>query len=369
VATRVVFWLSAALIAYTFIGYQLLISLLARLRRRHAIPREVPPLETGVLIVAHNEAARIAARIANLRESRVPVRITVCSDGSTDDTAAAAQAAGAQVIAFPQRRGKAACLAEAIPALATPIVVLADARQQFTPDTIPRLVRHFFDPKIGAVSGLLRLRDSLTSAGGGVGAYWKMETAVRRAESDFDSCIGCTGAVYAIRRDLFQPLPEDTILDDVVIPMRIATAGYRVLYDAGAEAFDPQPLDPAHEARRKARTLAGNFQLLFRHPAWLLPWRNRLVLQLVSHKYLRLAAPLLLAALLVSSALLARSPFYCLCLAIQLSLYALAIAGLLLPALSLPLFSIPAGFLFLNTMTVRGLFRYLFAPPGGAWER
>jgi hypothetical protein len=174
--------------------------------------------------------------------------------------------------------------------------------------------------------------------------------------------------VYAIRRPLFQPIAPDTILDDVVIPMQIALTGHRVIYDSKAEAFDPQPLDPCAETMRKARTLAGNFQMLLRHPAWLLPWRNRLAFQLISHKYLRLAGPLLLVCALASSAFLARSPFYRACLGAQVVLYVLAAAGLALPSLRPRLFSIPAGFLFLNLMTLRGFLRFFFGPRGGAWN-
>ena len=366
---QIVYWASVALLAYTFLGYQLLIGLLARLTRRQSPLTAQPPERIAVLIVAYNEAARIRARIENLRATPLPLDIIVCSDGSTDGTAEEARLAGARLLEFPVRRGKAACLSAAIPSLEADIVVLADARQQFAEDTISLLVRHFADPAVGAVSGLLRIGDARTSAGSGVNLYWKMETAVRQAESDFDSCIGCTGAVYAIRRALFRPIPADTILDDVVIPMTIAQSGHRVVYDSHAIAFDPQPLDPRAESRRKARTLAGNFQMLIHYPSWLFPGVNRLAWQLISHKYLRLAGPLLLVCALASSAALRGIPLYRACLGLQLLLYALAAAGLAIPLLRFRLFSLPAGFLFLNLMTLRGFFRFLFGPGGGAWER
>jgi cellulose synthase/poly-beta-1,6-N-acetylglucosamine synthase-like glycosyltransferase len=368
-ASRIVFWASLLLLAYTFLGYRILIGFLSRFGPRRNAPVTLsPPQRAAVLIVAHNEEARIRARIENLLTSPVPLEIAVCSDGSTDATASQARIAGARVFDYPARRGKAACLSDAIPALDAPIVVLADARQQFSPETIPRLLRHFADPAVGAVSGILRIGDARTSAGAGVNLYWKMETAVRQAESDFDSCVGCTGAVYAIRPSLFHPIPADTILDDVVIPMGVVLSGHRVIYDSEAEAFDPQPLDPRAETRRKARTLAGNFQMLVRHPAWLLPWKNRLAFQLISHKYLRLAGPLLLLASLASCACLARIPFYRACLGLELLLYLLAAAGLALPSLKTRLFSIPAGFLFLNLMTLRGFLRFFFGARGGAWD-
>jgi len=368
---QTLFWTSVGLLAYTFLGYQLLIGVLGHLghsRRRPPAPSSTPDC-VAVVIVAHNEEARIGERIANLLATPLPLDVIVCSDGSTDATVSEARLAGARVFDFSVRRGKAACLSEAIPALNAPIIVLTDCRQRFTPNTIPRLVGHLADPAIGAVSGILRIGDARTSTGGGVDIYWKMETAIRQSESDFDSCIGCTGAVYAIRRSLFRQIPADTILDDVVIPMLIAMSGHRIIYDSQAEAFDPQPLDPRAETSRKTRTLAGNFQMLLRYPAWLLPWKNRLAWQLTSHKYLRLAGPGLLACIFASSLCLVRLPFYRYCLGLQCLLYLLAATGLAVPSLRLRLFSVPAGFLFLNLMTLRGFFHFFFGPKGGAWER
>lgn len=363
------FWISVTLLGYTFLGYQLIISFLSRLRRSRADGPTTLPAPATALVIASNEEDRIAERVRNLLTSACPLNVAVCSDGSTDATGARARQAGAQVFEFPTRRGKAACLSEVIPLLDTPLVVLTDSRQEFTPDTVPRLLRHFADPRIGAVSGILRIGRGSTSTGAGVNVYWKMETAIRQAESDLDSCVGCTGAVYAIRRSLFSPIPADTILDDVVIPMLIALSGHRVIYDSWAEAFDPQALDPRAETRRKARTLAGNFQMLLRYPTWLLPWKNRLWWQLISHKYLRLAGPALLVCALAACWRLRSLPFYRCCFFLQGLLYLFALAGILIPRLRPRLFSIPAGFLFLNLMTIRGCFRYLFGSKSGAWEK
>jgi cellulose synthase/poly-beta-1,6-N-acetylglucosamine synthase-like glycosyltransferase len=366
---QIAFWTSLLLMAYTFIGYQLLVRLLAIRSSQRRPVDEAQAGRVAVLIVAHDEEARIRGRIENLLATPMALDIVVCCDGSTDATAAIARDAGARVVEFPIRRGKAACLSDALPGLDAEVVVLADCRQCFTAQTIPRLARHFGEPSVGAVSGILRIGAPGTSAGAGVDLYWKMETAIRQAESDIDSCIGCTGAVYAIRRPLFRPIPSDTILDDVVIPMEIALSGFRIVYDNQAEAFDPQPLDPCAETLRKTRTLAGNFQMLLRYPGWLLPWRNRLAWQLISHKYLRLAGPFLLGTILGSSLFLVYEPFFRACVGAQLIAYLLAGAGLAIPSLRMRLFSIPAGFLFLNWTAVRGFFRFLWGPAGGAWDR
>jgi len=175
-----------------------------------------------------------------------------------------------------------------------------------------------------------------------------------------DSCIGCTGAIYALRAGSYRTLPPDTILDDVVVPMKAMLAGGRVLFEPEARAYDPQALTADNERRRKTRTLAGNFQMLFRHPAWLLPPRNRLWWQLVSHKYLRLAVPLFLLLCFVSNASLAASgPIYATLFISQLVLYALALAGLAFRLSRFRIFGVPGGFLYLQFLCVLGFLRFL----------
>ena len=368
-----VFWISGGALAYTFAGYGVLMALLARGRTgKSARPTATP--DVCVVVVAHNEEARIAARIGNLLASDYPpgkLRVLLVSDASTDATAARAQEsdpARVTVISQTARSGKAAGLNAALAQADAEIIVLTDARQRFAPDAIARLVAHFADPAIGAVSGSLEIDAAGTAAGAGVDAYWRYEKRLRAAESRVDSCIGCTGAIYAIRRPLFTPIPADTLLDDVVIPMRIAASGARVIHDPAALAFDPQTLDPASEQRRKQRTLAGNFQMLFRHPGWLLPWRHRLWWQLISHKYLRLAAPLFLLAAFASNVALAMHPFYKATLFAQTLFYAAAALGFLPGLRRLRALALPAGFVFLNLMTLRGLCHYLTRAGLGGWK-
>lgn len=361
-----VFWLGLILLLHTFLGYGLIITFLARLvPKRPAQSADFVLPDITIVIVAHNEDARIGARIGNLLDSDYPsekLRILVVSDGSTDQTAAFVTALGnprVSLLSSTERRGKAAGLNEGVAACASPIVVFTDSRQRFATDTIRRLVAHFADPSVGAVSGSLEIGPSRSSVGEGVDIYWRYEKILRAAESRLDSCIGCTGAVYAIRRSLFTALPEDTILDDVVIPMRIAQKGYRVLHDPAATAFDPQPLEPAAERIRKRRTLAGNFQMLFRHPAWLTPLGHRLWWQLISHKYLRVLAPWFLFTTLLANIPLLGAPFYRVTFYAQLALYSLAAFGICFPSLKGRLFSIPAGFVFLNARAVQALWHYL----------
>lgn len=361
----IVFWGSLAIVFYTFVGYALLIGALARLKRQHAHAPS-PNLPTvSVVLVAYNEAQRIEARIENLFDTDHPtdkLELIVYSDGSTDDTNRILQSCGdkrVHAIISNQRSGKAKGLNASVTVAKGDVVVFCDARQKFDRSTIPNLVRNFADAGLGAVSGNYSIEGSASSVGGGVDAYWRLEKFIRNSEAKWDSSIGCTGAIYAIRRNLFRPLPGDVLLDDVVIPMSIAEQGYRIGFDDDAVSLDPMNIEASRENRRKKRTLAGNFQMLFRFPRWLLPWKNRLWWQLLSHKYLRIFAPFFLAAMFVSNALLVDQPVYRVLLAGQVLFYLLAGIGLVFQSLKLPVISIPTGFCFLNLMTIGGLWNYL----------
>ncbi len=366
-AAALVFWASLAIVAYTFAGYPLLMHLLARSRPRPLELADPPPTPmVTVIVAAYNSGGMIAERVRNLLDSDYPgdrLDVIVTSDGSTDDTASAAALDGGgrvRVLDFPERRGKPACLNDAFAAATGEIVVLADSRQRFERDAIARLVRNFADPRVGAVSGELEIAPSESGVGQGIGGYWKLERRLRADESKSGSAVGCTGAIYAVRRELFRPVPSDTLIDDVVIPLTIAASGARIHFEREARAHDPQPLDPSRERQRKRRTLGGNFQMLFRHPAWLFPWGHPLWWRIASHKYLRILAPGFLVAALATNLWLARDSALYAALAVpHLGLYAAGALGATTGLSKYRAFSLPASFLFLNLMSVAGLFYYL----------
>jgi cellulose synthase/poly-beta-1,6-N-acetylglucosamine synthase-like glycosyltransferase len=209
------------------------------------------------------------------------------------------------------------------------VVIFADARQRFDAGTVRALVANFADDRVGAASGELVLTagSGTATAGHGTAFYWRYEKFIRASEGRADSTVGATGAIYAIRRELFEPIPEDTLLDDVLIPLRIVRRGYRVVFEPGARAHDTASATARQEFVRKTRTIAGMFQLLSRE-GWLLnPFSNRLWLETVSHKVLRLALPMLHAAFLVSNVALADAGLYGLVLAGQVAFYAAALVG------------------------------------------
>jgi biofilm PGA synthesis N-glycosyltransferase PgaC len=307
------FWISVAAIFYTYLGYPIAVWLLGLVRRREILKADITP-RVSVVIACHNEQSNIAARIKNLAECDYPrdlVEIVIVSDGSTDCTAEVARRNASnrvRVFAYEEQKGKATALNVGVENAAGEVIVFADARQSFEPGAIRQLVANFADPGVGAVSGELLLDDGGgSSVGEGVGLYWKYEKWIRKSESRAASTIGATGAIYAIRRELWRALPENTILDDVYTPMRIALGGRRVVFEEKARARDKAVESPSREFARKVRTLTGNYQLCQLIPRLLVP-NSALVFQFYSHKLMRLAAPIFFLLLLAANVMLAAKP-------------------------------------------------------------
>jgi cellulose synthase/poly-beta-1,6-N-acetylglucosamine synthase-like glycosyltransferase len=331
-AAEICFWLCAAAVAYAYFGYPAVLALLARLRPRPMRCTERLTCSVSVVVAAHNEEANIARRIDELNQliqaSGLRGEILVVSDGSTDATTSIARSCEGpvRVLELAVRTGKAVALTEGCKAAANDLLVFADARQTWAPDALQRLVESFSDPAVGAVSGDL-IVESAPGVLAGVGLYWRYEKWLRKAESRVHSMVSVTGAISAVRRELFRPIPPGTILDDMYWPLQVALQDFRVVHDPRAVAFDRLPERTRDEFRRKVRTLSGNFQLAGRLPAALLPWRNPVWLQLVSHKLLRLLVPWLLVALLALSACLSR-PLYRAAFWLQVEFYLVGLAGL-----------------------------------------
>jgi len=374
----IVFSFCCAVLVYTYLGYPILIALFARLRPRPVQRAPIVPA-ASLLIIAHNEERDIAAKVQNCLAQEYPselLTIVVASDGSTDNTDAITAGFapdGVQLVRFGHRRGKASVLNELVPSLTGEIVILSDARQRYAPDAVRQLIMNFADPNVGAASGELCLTGGeRSSIGGGLTTYWSYEKWMRRSESLVNSTMGATGAIYAIRRILFRPIPPDTLLDDVMIPLAVVRQGYRVVFDSAAVAYDEVSRSPRQEFVRKARTIAGNFQIFSREP-WLLdPFSNPIWFQAISHKGLRLVAPLCIIVLFVLNVMLAFSSWgYALVLTGQVGFYLLALAGLLLEKMGRGNRLATACYVFcvLNATTVVSFYRFLTRTQRATWER
>ena len=348
------FWLCLACIFYTYALYPLAIAFAARQNRRVPLIAGRFAGSVSILIPAYNEESCIVRRIdeftAMLAATGLDGEIIVISDGSTDRTAALARERAGQsvkVLDLQQNVGKAEALAYAREVARGDLIVLADARQYWAPDALEILLENFTDPEVGGASGELVI-DSGPGMLSGVGLYWKYEKWIRQNESKYHSTVGVTGAISAVRRELFPIIPKGTVLDDVYWPMQVVMRGYRVVHDQGSLAYDRLPEGAGDEFKRKLRTLTGNFQLVALLPALLLPWRNPIWLQFMSHKIMRLVVPWALLALFVSSVVL-HQPFYRLALVAQLAFYGIGLMGILQTGKSrLPLASTAGSFIMLN---------------------
>jgi cellulose synthase/poly-beta-1,6-N-acetylglucosamine synthase-like glycosyltransferase len=347
-----VLWVAAAFVAYPYLIYPLWLFLVGRILARPTKRQKGFRPSVSFVTCVYNEAGRIERRLAELVSildgTDVEGEIVVVSDGSTDDTVALVRRHSdprIRLLELPRRGGKAAALT-AGGALATgEILVFCDVRQTWAPDALELLLENFADERVGAVSGELIVMSG-PGAVSGVGLYWKLEKWMRRQESRFGSQVGVTGAISAVRRELFQPIPQGTMLDDVYWPLAVAMKGRRVIHDSRALAYDRLPERAGDEFRRKVRTLAGNFQLLTRLPSALLPWRNPTWFVLLSHKLARLVVPWALLTLFVAC-WFADGPLYVVLLLAQIVCYGLALAGLMTKRGG-KLTSVPASFVVLN---------------------
>jgi len=364
--TAIVFWAAAVLLGFTYVGYPLLVMAQARLWPRPVRRGDGQPSVSAILTV-HNGADALARKLDNLLAQDYPpgrLDIVVACDGCSDDSATIARgyaARGVTVLEFAQRRGKAACLNDAVAAATGELLLMVDVRQRLEPDALSRLVACFGDPEVGIAAGELRFEDPDTGFAASVDAYWKYEKAIRLAESASGSAIGVSGALYAIRRALFPTVPDGTVLDDVFVPMDVVRRGHRVVLEEGAVAWDRASASSGDERRRKLRTLAGNFQLVALAPWLLLPVANPAWLRFVSHKLLRLLSPWLLLALAASSVLLAgRHWFFALTAAGLASLVVLACAGRLGSGVA-RLFPVrvAGAFVHMNLYAAQALFAWL----------
>lgn len=362
----IVFWAAALLLGYTYVGYPVLVLVLARVRPRPVMRGSALPAVTAVLTV-HNGGADLAAKLENLSSLDYPpgrLDIVVACDGCSDASGEIARAHSGRpvrVLEYAERRGKAACLNDAVSVAAGDLLLMVDVRQRLDTDALRRLVSCLADPAVGLVAGELRFEDAMTGFAASVDAYWRYEKAIRLAESASGSAIGVSGALYAVRRRLFPVVPAGTVLDDVFVPMQVLRAGHRVVLEQGAVAWDRPSQSSSQERGRKLRTLAGNFQLVSLAPWLLVPSVNPAWLRFVSHKLLRLLSPWLLLGLAVSSVSLAGFHGIYLLAAAGLALFvALVVLARVVPPMAalLPV-RVASAFAHMNLYAAQALFTWI----------
>ena len=377
---QLLFWLSLAVVLYTYVGYAAVVGLWAKLVRRPPPPAP-GAFEPDVTLVvpAYNEADVLADKVRNCLALDYPadkLRLLFITDGSNDNSGAVlAQFPAVQHLHQAARAGKSMAENRAIRYVTTPFVVFTDCNTLLNPEAVHELVRHYADPCVGAVSGEKRvLRDGSTS-GAGEGLYWQYESFLKRCDSDIYSLMGAAGELVSFRTSLFKPLEADTILDDFVQSMCIVDAGYRVIYEPRAYAMEPPSFSLAEEMKRKVRICAGGWQAMSRLLPLLNPLRQPVVSFLYfSHRVLRWSlTPVLLALLLPLNAALALQfgGVYALLLGLQGLFYGAAALGWWRAAQGQaagPLL-VPLYFTMMNVAVFQGAVRFWRDAQPAAWDK
>ncbi len=371
-----------AVLAYTYFGYPIAIWALARVfpvGRRRAGGKDEGNADVALPMVSvclpvFNGVHFLPEKIQSLLAEDYPrdrLEILVYCDGCTDDSEQVARALAAapgmedrmRVFSNPARRGKPTALNTLCPAARGDLLLLNDARQPLSSNAVRALVLAMGDENVGCATGNLMLKGAA-----GSGVYWRYENWIRKQESRFRGVLGVTGPLAMMRRADFRPLPDDVILDDMWIPMQLGLAGKRVAFVAAAEAYDTA-FEDDREFQRKARTLAGNYQLFARMPALLNPFVNPFWFETISHKILRLVAPWLMLVLAVSSLTAALcgpiggAPAMRALVLAQVAFYAAALLGRRAGRLG----GLARTFVVLNSAAVVGLLRHLTGSQRITW--
>ena len=369
--TQTLFWIASAAILYTFLGYPLLIGLLARLIPRPVRRADVTP-SVSLIIPAFNEAEVISDKLLNSLGLDYPpdcMEVVVITDGSDDETVDIVSGfveRGVRLFHQTQRRGKAAAINRVVPLVGGAIVVFSDANTLLRGNALRALVRAFADERVGGVSGEKQVE------GGGEGLYWRYESYLKRCDSAVSSVMGAAGEFFAVRRGLFRPTEEDSLIEDFILSLRLVEDGWRVVYESEAVATEDASPSLAGDWRRRTRIAAGGFQAIGRLRGLLSPRHGLVAWQYCSHRVQRWAiTPFMIPLAYLTSLGMAALPFYRFAFLLQTLFYAGALLGYgqtLLGRRSGPLQAV-FYFFFANGAALAGFWRYLMGTQPVTWDK
>lgn len=388
---EILFWLSLLFVFYAYLGYGILLYLLVKIKKWLFGPisssnngyastsKDLP--DATLIVAAYNEAACISSKIQNSLALQYPsgkLRYLFVTDGSNDNTPdIVRQYPDIELYHSPERRGKIAAVHRIMPYIKTPIVIFTDANTLLNPEAAYNIVRHYANPKVGAVAGEKRIanKEKDTAEGAGEGIYWQYESALKRYDSELYSVVGAAGELFSIRTELYQVVPPDTIIEDFYMTLQIAQRGYRVVYEPDAYAIESASASVGEELKRKIRIAAGGIQAISRLLPLLNPLRYGILsFQYISHRVLRWTlAPIALFPLFFANCYLAcqGSLLYQTIFAAQLTFYGMAIVGYLLEKqqLKIKAFFIPYYFCMMNYAVFRGMARIAAGTQSVIWEK
>jgi cellulose synthase/poly-beta-1,6-N-acetylglucosamine synthase-like glycosyltransferase len=363
-------------IVYTFGGYALLLTVLARKVQRPVRAAPITPSIT-LIISAYNEQVVIARKLENALAVDYPrelLEVIVVADGSNDRTCEIVQqyaSRGIRLLHQPERRGKIAAMNRAAPFASGAVLVFSDADAMLEPQSIRALAANLADPRVACVGGVKRIRSDASVQAKGESAYWRYEAYLKKLDSTINTAIGAIGELFAIRRELWRPMDEDLLIEDFVVTMRLVERGWRVVYEPRAITWEDASPSLRGEWRRRVRMAAGGFQAIGRLKGMLNPLRGFAAIQYISHKVLRWLSPFFMLAAFVANVGLMHLEFYRWLLVAQIAFYALALLGFILQQcrIRIWLLQIPFYFCFANATSLAGFWRYVTGSQPVTWEK
>lgn len=375
-AAEIIFWLSAAALFYTYVGYPILIAAISSLRPRKVRRADYEPAVT-IIITAYNEERALAAKIENslaLDYPRELLDIIVASDCSTDRTdeiARSLAARGVQLHRQAQRLGKTAAQNAAVEKARGEIILFSDATSLYQPDVLRRIMPNFADTSVGCVGGRLVYVDpGDTRVGRGAKSYWNYETFLKKHESRACSLIGVSGCLYAVRRSAYVSLYHEAC-SDFIIATKMIEQGLRTIYEPDAVCTEETNQRQDNEMKMRVRIIAQTFTDLWRHRAMLNPFRSGLYgMQLISHKVMRYLVPFFLMGLFAASAALSASFWYRILFIAQVLGYSCAVLAWLLERIGVHsrLLALPQYFVLANVASLIAMFKFLRGERYARWE-
>jgi biofilm PGA synthesis N-glycosyltransferase PgaC len=385
---KLVFWISLFVVFYTFMGYGIFLYFLIRIKRVVKGRRPVPTVtdeelpNCTLVVAAYNEEPFIEKKIANCLLLKYPagkLKFLFVTDGSSDKTAEIiSRYPRIQLLHQPERAGKIAAVHRAMECVGTEIVVFTDANTFLNPEAISLICRHYADKTVGAVAGEKRVQidENADASAAGEGFYWKYESALKKWDSELYSVVGAAGELFSVRRSFYQDVPADTVLDDFMISMLIATKGYRIVYEPEAFAIETASENISEELKRKIRIAAGGIQSILRLKSLFNLFRYPVLsFQYISHRVLRwTVTPLLLILVFVSNALLAfksSETFYLAIFVAQVFFYVLSLLGLIMEKrhIRIKALFVPYYFCVMNYAVLMGIIRYFTTKQSAIWEK
>jgi cellulose synthase/poly-beta-1,6-N-acetylglucosamine synthase-like glycosyltransferase len=387
-ALQLVFWVSLGLLFYTFFGYGVLLIGLSAIRQafsdirfasgrrdRRARRTGNPPM-VSLVFAAYNEEGVIVEKLRNcaaLDYPREMLEVLIGADGCSDRTVELARqyaANNVRIFDYKDRSGKPMVLNKLVPETRGEIVVFSDANTMVDPEALRNVVRHFSNRSVGCVSGELRLK---TPDGKpfSEGLYWRYEVFLKIMESRLNMVSGAHGGIFAIRRELYEPLTKTSIIDDFMISMRIRGKGHRCVYDPETWAEEVAVPSVRLEFGRRIRISAGGFHAMVDTWRMLLPTAGLIAVSYWSHKVLRWLAPFLMILAFVAALALSLTPLYLAFTLLACAFAAAAGVGYLREAGGRPIgkFSFPYYFLSMHLAMFLGFFRFIRGSQRAAWSR